>query len=269
MSNALSPMYRMPIGFGPAPGPRNLPADKAHLRYRKETTTLSLSARTDAAMLGALLPKGFALRGEPRIEVSLLILTDIGWLAGRGYNILIVRIPAVWEGAERTEGDFVPVVWESMADPILTGRDELGWSKINATIPDPEIVDGGWRGLAAWEGHRFFEIAADGFAAQEQAHALAPAMPMLFQKYMPRTGDWGRADVSYATATAPDGPAPEIRSVEQGRGRFAFHPASWEEMPTQYPIVNTLAALPLRDFGPAFLVRSSGGGDGSAQRILA
>lgn len=267
MSDALTPMYRMPISFGPAPGPRNLPADKDHLRYRKETTTLSLSARTDAAMLRALLPQGFVLRGEPRIAVSLLVLTDIGWLAGRGYNILLVCIPAVWEGAERTEGDFVPVVWESMADPILTGREELGWSKINATIPDPAIVDGAWHGEAAWEGHRFFEIAAEGFVAEEPAPA--PSLPMLFQKYMPRTGAWGQADVSYATATAPDGPPPVIRSVERGQGHFAFHPARWEDMPTQYPIVNALAALPLSDFGPAMLVRSSGGGDASAQRILA
>ena len=266
MSGALAPMYRMPVAFGPAPGPRNLPADKAHLRYRKQATSVSISACTDGDALAALLPQGFALRGEPRIEVHLLVLSDIGWLAGRGYNILLVRVPAVWQGQERVEGDFVPVVWESMTDPILTGRDELGWCKINATIPDPEIADGMWRGMAAWEGHRFFEIEVEGFVPADAP--LAPPAPMLFQKYVPRTGAWGEADVAYPTATAPDGPPPEIRGVERGRGRFSFHPARWEEMPTQYPIVNALAALPLCDFGPALRVRSSGGGDASRQRIL-
>jgi hypothetical protein len=38
-------MYRMPIAFGPAPGPRNLPADQAHSRYEKDVTTRSLSSR--------------------------------------------------------------------------------------------------------------------------------------------------------------------------------------------------------------------------------
>lgn len=267
MSGALAPLYRMPVSFGPAPGPRNLPADKAHLRYRKQVASLSISARSDAAMLGALLPDGFALRGEPRIEVSLMLLTDIGWLAGRGYNIVLVRVPAVWGGAERVEGDFVPVVWESMADPILTGREELGWCKIHATIPDPEVIDGRWNGRAAWEGHCFFEIEAAGF--RPDIALPAPSLPMLFQKYMPRTGAWGQADVRYATCTAPDGSAPEIESIERGIGRFAFRGARWEDMPTQFPIVNALAALPLSDFGPAILMRSSGGGDGSAQRILA
>jgi len=100
MSGALAPMYRMPVAFGPAPGPRNLPADKAHLRYRKQATSVSISACTDGDALAALLPQGFALRGEPRIEVHLLVLSDIGWLAGRGYNILLVRVPAVWNSKE-------------------------------------------------------------------------------------------------------------------------------------------------------------------------
>jgi hypothetical protein len=39
-------------------------------------------------------------------------------------------------------------------------------------------------------------------------------------------------------------------------------------MPTQYLIVNALADLPLREFGPGVLVESSGGGDASGQRRL-
>ena len=50
-------MFRMPAGFGPAPGPRNLPAAERHRRYEKTTTTLSLSAETDA--LAALPLTGF------------------------------------------------------------------------------------------------------------------------------------------------------------------------------------------------------------------
>lgn len=267
MTGLLKPMYRMPVSFGPAPGPRNLPADQAHRRYEKKIVTLSLSARTDGAKLAGMLPDGFSVRGEPRIEVALMLLTDIGWLAGRGYNILIVRIPAVWQGKARVEGDFVPVLWESMADPILTGRDELGWCKINAQIPDPLVADGRWQGGAAWEGYRFFEIEAEAFAPT--VLAAEPPLPMLFQKYVPRTGDWGEAEINYATATGPDGPPPQILSTERGVGRFSFRHARWEDMPTQYGIANALADLPLEDFGPAILVRSSGGGDASGQRKLA
>ena len=51
-------------------------------------------------------------------------------------------------------------------------------------------------------------------------------------------------------------------------GRFAFHAARWEDMPTQYPIVNRLAALPLLDFNGAVLTKASAGGDVSSQRII-
>lgn len=265
-TGSLSAQYRMPISFGPAPGPRNLPADKAHRRYEKDVTELSLSAQTDADLLAALLPEGFRLTGEQRLHVSLMMFTNIGWLAGRGYNILVVKIPALWNGEEAARGDFVPVVWESMADPILTGRDELGWCKVYAEIPDLERVGATARGSAGWDGHRFFSLEVDGLTPIALPQE-APA-PMMFQKYVPRTGAPHEADVSYPTVTAPDGPSPQIHAVEGGRGRFAFHGARWEEMPTQYPIVNALAALPLQDFGPAVLVRSSGGGDGSGQRRL-
>lgn len=262
----LSAQYRMPISFGPAPGPRNLPKNMAHRRYEKDVTAISLSARTDGGLLEALLPEGFRLTGAPRLTVSLMMFTNIGWLAGRGYNILMVKIPAVWQGAEEVHGDFVPVVWENMTDPILTGRDELGWCKIYAEIPDLTFDGDCAHGTAEWCGHRFFSLDVDSLARIVSPQEAAA--PMMFQKYVPRTGERLEADVSYPTVTAPDGPSPDIRAVESGRGRFTFHSARWEDMPTQYPIVNALAALPLDDFGPAMLVRSSGGGDGSGQRRL-
>lgn len=264
MSDGLATMYRMPVSFGPAPGPRNLPEEHRHRRYQKKATSLTLSARTDPVLLANMLPDGFELTAEPRIEVALSMFEDIGWLAGRGYNILLVRIPACWRGEEDMTGCFVPVVWESMADPILTGRDELGWAKIFADVSNLREAGGEWRASAAWDGFKFFEMAASGFEVAE----ASPPTPMMFRKYVPRTGRPGEADIDYPTVTAPDGPAPEIRSAMRGTGCFAFHTARWEDMPTQYPIVNALASLPLHDFGTATLVETTGGGDGSGQRRL-
>lgn len=266
MADGLAPMYRMPVSFGPAPGPRNLPAAHRHLLYRKDTLTLTLVARTDPAALQDLLPEGFSLDGEARLEVSLLLLENVGWLAGRGYNILLVRIPALWRGQEEVRGHFVPVAWESMTDPILTGRDELGWCKINAQIPPPVVQGGHWTAEALWEGFRFFELSAQGFA---DGPALPP-QPMMFRKYVPATGRWGEAEIDYCTVTGEtDAPPPQVHSAQIGEGNFRFRPARWEDMPTQYPIVNALAALPLEAFGPATLVRTSGGGNSAGQRKLA
>ena len=264
MSNSLFEMYRMPTCFGPAPGPRNLPEGWRDRRYSKDMTVLSLSAASDPALLSAMLPDGFSLYGEPRLAISFMAFRNLGWLAGRGYNIVVVGVPARWDGEEQATGHFVPVVWESMADPIITGREELGWSKIFADVSDIEPDDDGWRAQAEWDGFQFLEAEAGGLTVADPE----PGVPMMFAKYIPRTGEWGKADVSYATITAPDGPEPVVQSSESGSGSFAFHAARWEDMPTQYPIVNALAALPLEEFGPARLIRTSGGGDGSGQRIL-
>lgn len=265
MSDGLAPMYRMPVSFGPAPGPRNVPGRHRHRRYDKQMLTLTLAARTDGDALARLLPRGFTVEAPARIELAILALSDIGWLAGRGYNIAMVRIPARWSGAEEVSGYFVPVLWESMADPILTGRDELGWPKIFADVSTLAEEDGRWSAHAAWEGFTFLEASAGEFTA---AGAPPPPRPMMFHKYVPRTGAWGEAEVDYFTVTAPDGPAPQVRSARKGTGRFEFRRAAWKDMPTQYPIVNALAELPLIEFEPAWLVETSGGGDVSGQRAL-
>ena len=109
------------------------------------------------------------------------------------------------------------------------------------------------------------DLSAADFASVDEPPA---PQPMMFNKYIPRTGEWGTADVDYFTVTAPDGPTPQLRSASVGVGRFSFHRARWEDMPTQYPIVNALADLPLEEFGPAWLIETSGGGDVSGQRRL-
>ncbi len=269
----LDAMYRMPVVFGPAPGPRNLPRSRRHLRYAGDALALSVIATCDAAALRALLPERFSLPGEAVVEVSVMQLTNVGWLAGRGYNIVSVVIPAVFDGADGpVEGGFMPVLWESMADPILTGREELGFPKLPAEIPDPRCLDGAWTIEALWQGYRFFEMELTDLS--DSREPAPPPKPGLFLKYMPTTGQWGQADVQQVTTTGagvPSGQAPTITVHERkaGKGSFRFHAARWQDMPTQYPIVNALAQLEPTEFRMATLVRRSGQGDVSSQIILA
>jgi len=146
----------------------------------------------------------------------------------------------------------------------LTGREELGWPKLPAEVPPVEFFDGQWRGCASWQGYRFFDIEASGF---EHAEPPVRTGALLTHKYIPKTGSWGTADISYMAANGTEVP-PKVQSFQCGSGRFAFHAARWEDMPTQYPIVNRLAALPLDGFETAFLMKTSGGGDLGSQRIL-
>jgi len=73
-----------------------LPHDRQHLRFEKETFAIAVTARTDPASLAQLLPARCELDGEARLEIGIYHLTQVGWLAGRGYNIAMLRIPAVF-----------------------------------------------------------------------------------------------------------------------------------------------------------------------------
>lgn len=95
-----------------------------------------------------------------------------------------------------------------------------------------------------------------------------PSAGTLHYKYIPRTGHPGQADVAYAVFTPSAVPSRVIRELWRGIGSVQFHLARWEDMPTQYMIVNTLHALEIVEYRGATLTRTVGGKDLSDQQIL-
>jgi hypothetical protein len=48
-------------------------------------------------------------------------MTAVDWLAGRGYTMIEVSWPATFTGRrDHATGRFLAVVWENLADPIIT-----------------------------------------------------------------------------------------------------------------------------------------------------
>lgn len=260
---------RMPYGFGPMPGPRQGPDGQPFdWSVTPRRTAVSAGFLTDAAALEALLPPGFTLVGEPVVTLELQYLRELEWLGGRGYNILGVKFRARWDGAETATGPFLSVMWENLADPILSGREELGYAKLYAELPEPRVLRGHHHFTAGWLGHPFFRL---------ELHGLTPAAPptasaddgVLHYKVMPRTGRPGEAEIACATLT-PAGPGPIVDSHHAAAGfDFAFLPATWEALPTMAHIVNRLAALPVHERRAAAITHTRGGRDLSDQRILA
>ena len=121
-------MYRMPTHFGPRTGPRQ-GADGRRFENKDtpKKTEVSVSFLTHRNQLEELLPQRFELAGEPVVTVTASYITEIEWLAGRGYNTLGVSFPATFHGVRDTAtGSFLTVLWENLTDPIITGREELG-----------------------------------------------------------------------------------------------------------------------------------------------
>lgn len=268
-------MYRMPTHFGARTGPRRGPdGRKFECRDNPRSSIFSLSFLTDAAQLEAFLPPGFSLAGEPIVTVSASYMSEIEWLAGRGYNTLGVSFPARYQGAQDdVRGSFLTVLWENLTDPIITGREELGFSKIYCELPPPVQLRGQHHITASWLGFKFLDMQLENLQAQSRGQiesllGRATDSGILHYKYMPRTGEWGKADIAYATLTPAETPNRRVLERYIGDGRLAFHHARWEDMPTQYNIVNAFADLEIREYRGASLTKTVGGKDLSDQRIL-
>jgi len=257
----LKPQYRMPRVFGALPGPRNVPKDKQHLPNNQRNVTLSVTALTDAGRLSELLPPDCVLDGEPLLTVTITYMSNIGWLAGHGYAMCNVGFNISHNARTRGKlsGTFRPVLWENLADPIVTGREELGFAKLYADLPPPMIVGDRYSALAAWQNFRFFELQ---IADLIDAPIPAPrAQGSFHYKYIPKTGALTESDVDYLEYAAPDDAATGYAALRMtrfrhGSGSFAFHRTRWEDVPFQYPIINALAELPLLQTRSATLAES-------------
>lgn len=268
-------MYRMPTHFGPSLGPRQgVEGRKYQNMDSPKVTSLAVSFLTREEQFDLLLPPGFEVDTEPVVTLRASYITEIEWLAGRGYNTLGVSFPAIFEGREdHINGDFLLVLWENLTDPILTGREELGFSKIYCELPEPRFLQGNSHCIASWLDFKFMDLKlwnltqASKTELDEYLNQQRTSTGLLHYKYMPKTEDWGNPDIAYATFT-PYGSNQIITELWRGKGSVKFHEATWEDLPTMVNIVNTFYTLEILEYREAEMVKSVGGKDLSDQRIL-
>jgi hypothetical protein len=267
-------MYRMPTHFGPSLGPRQGEAGRKYANVDSpKTTSISISFLSNREQLEELLPEGFALDGEPVVTVAAEYITEIEWLAGRGYNVLGVSLPAVFHGKkDHVRGRFLTVLWENLGDPIFTGREELGFAKIYCELPEPRVCQGQTHCIASWMGFKFMDLKVWDLKQIPPREASALSQPtddgILHYKYMPRTGQWGEADVAYATLTPSASPNRVVKEMWRGEGKVKFHQATWEDLPTTVHIVNAFHGLEVKEYRGATVVKAVGSKDLSDQCIL-
>lgn len=164
------------------------------------------------------------------------------------------------------------VLWENMCDPIITGREELGSPKIYCDIPEPRTYGGVTHCIALWRGFKFADLALTKMKQLSPRDAQAvmarnKSDGMLQYKYMPRTGELGKPDAAYVTLSPGAGPT-HVKEVWVGEGTVRFHRATWEDLPTQYRIVNALRRLEIKEYRGAMIVKTLGSGDLSDTHIL-
>ena len=263
-------IYRMPTHFGPAPGPRQMP-EGIEADYKNSPKKLSVAASflTDPDMLDRHLPQGFALSGEPVVTVEFHYLAGIDWLAGRGYTMITVSWPATYAGLEDTAtGSFLAVIWENSADPIITGRGEIGHPKLYADIPEPRHWNGAQICSAGWDGFRFLDLTVSDLRDASTPQATAHSDGIMMLKYIPKTGAWGESELEQVTLTPIDDPDKTIVRRQTGTAELQFQSAAWSDLPTLYHVVNGLAALPVIEMRGGSITESHGGKTFLDQRVL-
>lgn len=254
-------MYQMPVHFGPCCGPRRGPDGKRfYEKGPQESTQHTLVYETDPEVLKMYLPEGFLLR-RPYVIVIHKMHRNLPWLAGHGYNVTAFNVPVTYYGQKETViGNYQLAIWENHADPIICGREQLGYSKIFADIEDiRKNSNVETAALSSW-GFKFLNLKFR-FNEKPNENNLKELKSVLFDpenegllhyKYIPHSeAGFNIPDVCYVALTPnnfkiPDNtkplPAPE-RIWCQGELQWSI--PRWEDMPTQYHIVQGLASLPV------------------------
>ncbi len=157
-----------------------------------------------------------------------------------------VSWPATFTGSrDRATGKFLAVVWENLADPIISGRCEIGHPKLYAEIQEPRRWDGTQICAAGWMGFRFLELEVSKVRDAEPVRPAAASDGTLMLKYVPRTGAWGETDLCQVTLTPSDDPDNHIEQRQTGAGTVRFHNAELVGPPDHASCGEALAALPV------------------------
>lgn len=246
--------YMMPAHFGPRPF-----SPKSSGWYR-DVTSITVPFVTDREKLSSYLPEPFEVADDAVVTVTYACNKQVDWLAGHGYNLVAVSAAATFRGEKETlAGNYTLVMWENLADPILTGRELQGIPKIYADIEDHSVIAGEWRTSASHFGHKILDIVASDLrepTPEETATYTEAAQgkdnPMAW-RYFPGISGFGQS-ISEPTTFPSDN---TLTETLVGQGRVDWQRLTWEQNPTQFHIVNALADLPVLDWLPTIVARGS------------
>jgi hypothetical protein len=291
--------FRSPFGFGASPGPRrplglqSTESTIQALRQKQPEThqTLSVRFKSSRTYLQNLLPPGFAFTSPGTLayaSISCTTLDGMTWLAGGGYShagLYIHGVNYTKTDGSKIFGTYLAVLFENSADPIITGRDELGMPKLFCDIDVSVQGDSASISLAS-RGTTFGKIDVSGLATPQPTPAAPPAPAQLmpgppppppeqgtfWQRYIPAVGEPGKTDADYAVFNPNSEPPVEGEAapatLTSASATVAFEQGDWQSLPTLHHVAKGLAEMPVYGVEEAKLVNGLGFGDvGGARRI--
>lgn len=262
-------IYMMPVFFGPSslqnePEGRNgnPPRTMSHGHYQPSVTNVfQVTYETDREVLESMIPDCYTLN-DPYVSVTLCEFTNIGWLNGKTYNLINVNVPVHFKGErDDLDGDLVLAMFENHADPIIGGRETMGYSKIYCEIPRVQNCDGKCIATASSWDFRFMKMVIDKNAPAPDAATLKASearsagkvhfryFPDVMEKGEDPATNYTKAAIAYPTilpkwVKPADYPYPmRTPEVTYCNGTVDFIEPTWDDMPTLYNVGKGLASL--------------------------
>jgi hypothetical protein len=255
--------WRQPLSFGLLPGPRQDAFGHSHrLSLQKSTTTkASIKFKTSSTILRNLFPnERYSFQKRDTVAVasfSLQSLENMAWLGGGGYDLLALYIHDVCyrqNDGQIVKGTFCPVMFENLADPILSGREELGVPKLFSDI-EISRSSTSCRATISWRGAQWAEFQWK--ALKEDTTALDqaedPIGGLLVHKYIPATGRKSprEADANYAVFIPEEPGVSTIKSksiANKSDIEVKITDLGQKMLPTLHPVVRRLAEIPIFEY---------------------
>jgi hypothetical protein len=276
--------YRMPVAFGPAVGPRQDFFGKSRPSGHSTFVTAAVKFKTSRTFLQSLFPtEKFSFISPGTLAYASFSTTTLGkmdWLGGGGYNHLGLYIHGcryTKANGDVVDGTYLPLLFESLTDPILTGRDELGMPKIYCAI-DIHRRSNSWRMQASWQGTVFGNIALEGLeqidpTSESGTFGGEADKGIMAYKYIPKVGVRGEADCEYPIfvdhgAEAKNIPSTVTSTAKATTAKINWDSMDWEALPTLHHIVSTLAEIPIYEIVGAKVVEGLGVPDVSSARRI-
>ncbi|KAJ0416728.1 hypothetical protein BJY00DRAFT_325985 [Aspergillus carlsbadensis] len=271
-----NPYWRMPIAFGPMPGPRQthlgVPRDGTNSTF----TTASIKFKTSRTVLQNLFPpgrKGWRFTSADTVAYASFSQTTLGkmeWLGGSGYRhigLYIHGVEYVKEDGSLVQGTYLPILFESLTDPIVSGREELGMPKLYTSVDvyrrsNSYRIRTGWEG-ALWGNFLLEDLVEVDPSTTTGALSGEADAGILGYKYIPKTGRENKnvAAEEYAIfdAFAKAVPTPKPHKVyTTKKASIQIDALDWEQLPTLHHVISRLAEVPVFEIVGAKVVEGTG-----------
>ena len=235
----------MPLIRGPLWDQKSLPR---HVYATVES--LLLQYETDPDAIPPLLPEPFRLGKSPTVSVLFNDNNGVDFMAGGGYRLAAISVSAQFDGKMgHLDGDYVLVMPEDSALPILSGRELLGMPKIFADISSIRIMsEGHLRCEACLWGHLLFGIditpplKEQNALIRKVASVQASKAPSFGYKYIASLD--GPPDADYPTIMWND---VTIEKLWLGKGgEFYVGNPNERDVGDFKPLIDALRSLPVR-----------------------